>query len=133
MKKRQRIFSAFCGVATSALQLYLIPRFVMRGVEDVVWGLLMVLLPAAAAVVLLHIIGKCPPRAVFWSLLVEWGIAFVFHRPIGDFLGYRIRSIAWDLFDLIAYLMFAFGWAAAATLAQFVVLFVLTKCRQRQR
>ena len=101
---RKRIFSVFCGVATSALQLYFIPRFVMRGVEDVVWGLLMVLLPAAAAVVLLHIIGKCPPRSVFWSLLVEWGIA-----------------------------MFAFGWAAAATLAQFVVLFVLTKCRQRQR
>ena len=130
-RKKNRILASICGVISSALIFYIIPRFFAKGVHDAVWGGLMLLLPAVVAVVLLHIVGRCSPRTVFWGLLVECAVALILHKPIGGFLGYQLHSFSWDFFDYIAYCMFTFGWSIAATLVQFVVLLALAKFKQK--
>jgi len=126
-KLRQRALSVACGAITFALIFYLVPVFLMRAVEDVIWGALMILLPVIPAVLLLHTVGGCSPKAVSWCFLTECLIALVFHREVGSFLGYRLLSWEWDLFDYIAYYMFTLGFSAAATLAQFTALYMIRK------
>lgn len=129
MNHRKHILA--CGVITSALILWIIPCFFMRGVSDAVWGGLMLLLPCAAVIGLAKVFGGYPPKAVFGALLVECVISMVFYKPIASFLGYRIRSLSQDLFEFAAYIIFAVGWSAAATFAQFITLLVLEKYRHK--
>lgn len=123
---KQRLIAISSGVITSALIYYIIPRFFMRGIPDVIWVILMLLLPTLIAAVLYQT-AKLPPRSVLWSFLTEAVIAVVLHKPIGAFLGYRLESLSWDLFEFIAYLMFTLGFAVLASLAQFSVLYLLRK------
>ena len=129
-KTKNAILAVCTGLITSALQLYLIPRFLMRGIPDMLWGALMLLLPLIPAVILLHLVGKCRAVYVFIGLLTESVIAVAFCKVVGGFLGFRLQSIAMDLFDYVAYLMFTIGLAAAATLLQFAVMLVIGKLRQ---
>lgn len=55
-KTKNAILAVCTGLITSALQLYLIPRFLMRGIPDLLWGALMLLLPLIPAVILLHLV-----------------------------------------------------------------------------
>jgi len=132
-KNHSKFLSALCGAITCGLHFFLIPRFFMRGLPDPVWCALMLLLPIIPAVILLYAFKHCPPRTILWSLLAECSFVLIFHRPIGGFLGYRLYSLSWDLFDFIAYFMFTFGWALATALIQFIVLLELDKHKQSQK
>lgn len=129
--KKQLLLSLACGVITAGLQFFLVPLCFMKGVPDGVWVSLMLLLPILPAVLLLYFVHRCTPKSVFWGLLAECVIALVFHRVIGGFLGYRLLSLAWDLFDFIAYFIFTFGWAVGAALLQFAVLWLIRKYQKR--
>ena len=125
--KNPRVLAISCGIITCGLHFYIIPQFFMRGLPDPVWGVLMLLLPIIPAVVLLYAIEQRPPKSILWSLLSECSIVILLHRPIGGFLGYHLYSLNWDLFEFVAYFMFAFGFAIPKALIQYVVLFVLNK------
>ena len=128
---RTIILPIICGVVTAVLIFYIIPRFFGCGVNDRVWGILMLLLPAITAVILLHIVGKCPPKSVFLGLLVECIVAYGFSDIIGELLGYKLRTAAWDDFHFIPYIGFVLELAVAATITQFVVLLVIRKFKRK--
>lgn len=67
------------------------------------------------------------PRAPFLGLPLQWGLALLLSQPLGDLLGFRLGSFAWDLFDWIAYGIFIVGWSVGAALVQFVTLFLLER------
>lgn len=105
----------------------------MRGLPDPIWGILMILSPIIPAVVLLYAVRSCAPKSILWSLLSECFILLVFHRAIGGFLGYHLYSLEWDLFEYIAYFMFAFGLAIPTALVQFIVLFVISEYKKSKK
>ena len=126
-KKKEIVLSICCGLITCGLQFYIIPQFFMRGLSDPIWIGLMVLLPIIPAVMILYALEKSAPKSILWSLLTECFIALVFHRLIGNFLGFHLYSIEWDLFEYVAYFMFTFGWSIATAFAQFIALHILSK------
>ena len=126
-KTLQILMGVVCGLVCCGLDFYVVPNYFARGVPDPVWIGLMLLLPAAAAMVLLHRVCPCPPRCVFYGLAAQWAILILFGRTIGAELGYRLGDLTWDLFDWIAYLMFVLSISAGGALAQFLVLHVLRR------
>lgn len=125
---KKHIFSAvLCGALSAAIEFYLIPTFLMRGIPDAIWAVLMLLLPAVVAVLLLR---HYSPKCVLWSLLAQIVLVIVFAQPIGGLLGYRLVDFNWDFFDFIAYGLYVFGWSLGVTAVQFIVLLLLKKLRK---
>ena len=119
-----------CGILTAATIFYVIPRFFMKGISDVIWIILMLFFPIVIAIITMRLICKRPPKYVFWGLLPEFLTALLLYKPLGAFLGYQLNSFAWDMFDFIAYYIFVLGWALAATLTQFLFLALVSKIRK---
>lgn len=111
-----------CGIVTTAIQFLLIPCFLMRGVPDFIWITLMILLPVIAGGFLLH---NWPRSALRWSLLFECIIVLILSKPLGNMLGFHLESFSYDLFNYIAYWLFALGWTFGAAAAQWLVLFLM--------
>ena len=88
---------------------------------------LLLLLPALGAAALARFFRPASPRAPFLGLPLQWGLALLLSQPLGDLLGFRLGSFAWDLFDWIAYGIFIVGWSVGAALVQFVTLFLLER------
>lgn len=120
-------FVPLCALLSFGLDFWYIPDCLARGTPDPVWMGLMLLLPALGAAALARFFRPASPRAPFLGLPLQWGLALLLSQPLGDLLGFRLGSFAWDLFDWIAYGIFIVGWSVGAALVQFVTLFLLER------
>ena len=127
---KRKILPVITGILTIFTDFYIVPVFFMRSVDDLIWMSLMALFPAAICLWLMYFTEKCPPKAVFLSLLTEIAIIIIFYKPIGTFLGYKLTSLQWDLIGFIQYFMFTFGCILAATTVQFLSLWIAWKVKK---
>ena len=128
MKRSKNLpFVPLCALLSFVLDFWYIPDCLARGAPDPVWMGLMILLPALGAAVLARFVRPASSKAPFLGLPIQWGLALLLSQPLGDLLGFRLGSFAWDLFDWIAYGIFILGWSVGAAAAQFLVLRLLDR------
>ena len=128
MKRSKNLpFVPLCALLSFVLDFWYIPDCLARGAPDPVWMGLMILLPALGAAVLARFVRPASSKAPFLGLPIQWVLALLLSQPLGDLLGFRLGSLAWDLFDWIAYAIFILGWSVGAALVQFVTLFLLER------
>ena len=128
MKRSKNLpFVPLCALLSFVLDFWYIPDCLARGAPDPVWMGLMILLPALGAAVLARFVRPASSKAPFLGLPIQWVLALLLSQPLGDLLGFRLGSFAWDLFDWIAYAIFILGWSVGAALVQFVTLFLLER------
>ena len=122
--------AVLCGIICFLTDFYLIPLFFMKGIEDMIWMSLMLVLPLFHAVVMMGTVGKCEAKHVFFSLLIQLVMAIVLFVPTGTMLGFRLVSFEEDFFDWIAYAGYLFGWIAAVSILQYIVLKLMDKLKR---
>ena len=120
-------FVPLCALLSFGLDFWYIPDCLARGAPDPVWMGLMILLPALGAAALSRFVRPASPKAPFLGLPLQWGLALLLSKPLGDLLGFRLGSFAWDLFDWIAYGIFILGWSVGAALVQSITLLLLER------
>lgn len=92
---------------------------------DLIWMSLMVVLPAAIAVLLFRSIDYRKPGTIFFGLLIQYALLIAFAGPISEIWGASIvHTLGW-----FSYIGAVFPWPLVITLIQYLVVAVIRKIR----
>lgn len=109
--------TALCSLTTFALVFYLIPALLARGIPDILWMTLEIILPAILAALMLK---NVRPTWIFLNLPIHYGLLILLAAPLSRFWGSPIdRSLGW-----FSYIGSTFFWPIVLTIVQFVVLWI---------
>lgn len=118
--------SAICGLFSCLIEFVAIPLVFstspLLGAPDFIWMALRILLPVAAAVLLLRRIWHIPSGFVWAGLPVQYLLLFFWAKQISGIIGITLDGLGG-----FEYLFEAAVWPFAVTLLQFSVLFCLEK------
>lgn len=126
-KFKNIVFATLNGAVSFFVMFYFIPLFFMKGVEDYIWILLMLVLPLVLSILLLRVFSKCENKHILYSIAIECILAIVLYSLTGSILGFELGSFSKDLFDWIGYIVYVFGWIAASSALQYIVLKMIHK------
>ncbi len=121
----QSVLAIFCGVLCFIIDFLIIPK--IYGVEDIIWGTLMVIVPVVPAVLLFEKLKQCHLRCVFLSAFVQYVLLWVFVRPLSKYLGCSIEFALGDF----EYIGMVFCWPIAGALAQLVVIALMRYLKKK--
>lgn len=113
------LISALCGVLSFFVDFVLIPQTV--ALPDIVWIILMFVLPILIAVCLLGRDREIHPAYIWVGLLVQYMLLCIFSKGISQNLGISLSAGLYGL----SYVYEAAIWPLSVTIAQFLVLSVL--------
>jgi len=125
----QRIMGVLCGLLSFVVIYLAVPALFMRGVADLVWIVLRLLLPAAVGVVFMEIVGKCGAKYVWLGLPVQYILLIVFAKPLSDYLGVSVENTFLG-FGWPQYIGSQFIWPLAVALIQVCVLTCTKRIRK---
>lgn len=118
--------STICGLLSFFIEFVAIPLFfstsMFLGIPDFIWMALRILMPVAAAVLLIRRIWHIPSGFIWVGLPIQYLLLFFWAKQISGIIGITLDGLGG-----FEYLFEAAIWPFVATLLQFFVLFCLEK------
>lgn len=125
------LISAVCGLLSLVIEYVIIYQFFslrpFLGTPDFAWITLRILLPAWAVILLLRQTGKIPSGFIWFGLLVQYFVLFVFADHFSEILRMPLDGLGGFeyIFDVV---VFPF----VVTLVQFIILFLIERLEKKK-